>query len=559
LAERTRATSETHASAREVADNQCVSTVVFTNPAGVDTSTNRVAEHRYAGAVPFAQFERRGGISPAEAGDCVGGRCDDDCVISGISDLDASAVLAASEELEVGLRERAVEEVRLVQQWADIHSTEPVGGGVAGGDRLVRYGGEGTPLVQELCWAELAVARQAGLLATRRLAADALDLRHRMPLMWLAVQDLRLPVWVARKVAAMSRQLSKDAVGVVDVAVAAAADQSPGRIFRIAEAKVIEADPDAHRARLAADAANLGVRVSRPRPGAAVDPDQGEPGSLRTTLKLPPGTTLGFVDTVEEVADALEDRLTPEQREQVTRGELQAQAIELLSNPAAAAAFLDPVNDPAGDETSEETPTDEPAEPVPPAKPRRGRAVVYAHLSNLVLGGHADGVVRVEGIGPMLLEQLAELLKDRDITLQPVVDLNQVHAVNGYEHPTAVKHRTLLRMLGDVFPHSANIGYRRLDHDHPSPYVHPDRGGPPGQTGDHADAPLTRSHHRAKTHLGYRVDQVALGAYRWATPHGLARMVTRRGTARVKLIRGPDGDIVGEIYDGRCIDYHPRE
>src|SRR3546814_8444533 len=53
----------------------------------------------------------------------------------------------------------------------------------------------------------------------------------------------------------------------------------------------------------------------------------------------------------------------------------------------------------------------------------------------------------------------------------PVIDLNTVHAVNGYEHPTAVKQRTLLRMLGDVFPHSANLGYRRLDHDHATPYV----------------------------------------------------------------------------------------
>ena len=159
----------------------------------------------------------------------------------------------------------------------------------------------------------------------------------------------------------------------------------------------------------------------------------------------------------------------------------------------------------------------------------------------------------------MLLEQVADLLGDREVTVQPVIDLNQVHAVNGYEHPTAVKNRTLLRMLGDVFPHSTNLGYRRLDHDHPKPYVPPDQGGSPGQTGDHNDGPLTRTHHRVKTHMGYRVDQLALGAYRWVTPHGLARVVTPRGTARVTLIRGPDGDIAGEIYTGPRIEYHPRE
>jgi hypothetical protein len=43
------------------------------------------------------------------------------------------------------------------------------------------------------------------------------------------------------------------------------------------------------------------------------------------------------------------------------------------------------------------------------------------------------------------------------------------------------------------------------------------------------------------------------------TPHGLARMVTPRGTARINLIRGPDGDIIGETYDGPRIEFHLRE
>jgi hypothetical protein len=50
-------------------------------------------------------------------------------VISGLLDLDASAVLAASEDAEAELREREVDVLRLVLQWADIHSTEPVDGG----------------------------------------------------------------------------------------------------------------------------------------------------------------------------------------------------------------------------------------------------------------------------------------------------------------------------------------------------------------------------------------------------------------------------------------------
>jgi hypothetical protein len=147
-----------------------------------------------------------------------------------------------------------------------------------------------------------------------------------------------------------------------------------------------------------------------------------------------------------------------------------------------------------------------------------------------VVSGETRGVARVEGVGPVLLEQLSELLGGRDLTVQPVIDLALVKSVRGYEHPTAMRRRTLLRTLGDVFPHSTSSGTRRLDHDHPTPY---DTDGPPGQTSDLNDGPLTRKHHRAKTHLGYQCEQIGLGVYRWTTPHGLVRIVGPTGTRKV--------------------------
>lgn len=249
------------------------------------------------------------------------------------------------------------------------------------------------------------------------------------------------------------------------------------------------------------------------------------------------------------MADILFDQLPPSERYHVTRGELEVKAVELLSTPHAAAAFLDTARAGGGADGT----------PVALPKPKKLPATVYVHVSDLVLGGAADGVARVEGNGPMLVEQLAELLQHREVTLQPVIDLNHCHAVSGYEHPALVKHRTLLRMLGDAFPHSGNLGYRRLDHDHATPYLPPARGGPPGQTGDHNAAPLTRTHQRVKTHVpGYDLRQLGLGAYRWVTPHGLARLVTPRGTRKVDLIRSDAGKVVGEIYDGPRVAYHPR-
>jgi hypothetical protein len=125
-----------------------------------------------------------------------------------------------------------------------------------------------------------------------------------------------------------------------------------------------------------------------------------------------------------------------------------------------------------------------------------------------------------------------------------VIDLNAVHAVDAYEHPTSMRRRTVLRTGGDVFPHSSG-GSRRLDHDHVVPY---DPLGPPGQTSDRNDAPLTRRHHRVKTHAGWQLSQIGLGAYRWISPHGLGRVVTPRGTRVVEPLRDRDGRVVGEIY-----------
>ncbi|WP_183095998.1 hypothetical protein [Nocardioides stalactiti] len=470
-------------------------------------------------------------------------------MISGLLDLDATTVLSHAQTVTREQRERDVDVLRLALRWADLHSDEPGAPGeprTPGSDRLVALGGEGTPLVQELCWAELAIARHSGVIAMQRLAADALDLRHRLPQVWAAVEALRLPVWVARRVASMSRALSNDRVGIVDRAVAASVAQAPARIISIAEAKVIEADVEAHRARLAEDAARCGVRLSRARPGDATDPIDGEPATRRVTLKLPVGAAIDFDAAVGEVADALHAQLSAEEQLTITRGELETKAVELLTNPHAAAAFLDAVHG-----------ADDQDEPVTPPKPTQRPATLYVHVSDLVLGGLADGVARAEGLGPMLLEQVTELLQHRNVALQPVIDLREIEAVNGYEHPSRIKHRTLLRMLGDAFPHSTNLGYRRLDHDHATPY-RSGGDGPPGQTGDLNDCPLTRAHHRVKTHQRYQVRQLGLGGYRWITPHGLARVVTPSGTREVELLRDASGNVIGETYDGPPVRFHPR-
>jgi hypothetical protein len=377
-------------------------------------------------------------------------------------DLDATATLAAAEAEVTARRRQGVERLLLLLHWADLHTEDPQArpGAVPisrGGDRLVRLGGEGTPEASELCWAELAVALQVGAIALRNQAGQALDLRHRLPKLWEATQALLVEPWVAQKIATMTRPLTIEQAALVDAAVVEAIEESPGRMLAIAEAKTIEADLDGYRARLAEDEQRTGVWLSRPRPGDLVDADQGEPGSRRIYAKLPAADAVEGAAMVDDLAEALAVHADHGPDQPPTTDELRVEAFTLLlTDPEGAATLLRNLDaPPAADE------------PPPPPRKRKRPATIFVHLTDRVLSREDGGIARVEAMGPMLLEQVADLVQHREITLQPVIDLNTGHSVNGYEHPTAVRLRTRLRTVYDVFPHSTSRATSRLDHDRP--------------------------------------------------------------------------------------------
>lgn len=422
-------------------------------------------------------------------------------------------VLARAEWAVLDRRAAQLDELDLVLAWADLHGEEPAVE-APGGDALVAVGGDGSPLVRDLCLDELAIARGEHVLSTRSVMADALDLRHRLPVLFGQLRALRVEMWVARKVAVLSRALSRDAVGLVDRAVAHAVGQAPSRLLAIAEAKVIEADTairsgEIHEARRA-----KGVWVTGTH-------QEGEGAGLRGVFARVEAADAVWVDaTVQRVADLLaadaELRAThhPELGPAPTVDELRAAAFGWLARPYDLADLLGLLDEAEGD-------ADRPSR-------RRPQAVVFVHLHEAALAG-LDAVARAERLGPLLREQVVGYLRHANVVVRPVIDLARATSVNGYEHPEAVKLRTRLRTVGDVFPHAAGIDIR-LDHDYVTPY---DPGGPPGQTGDHNDAPLSRHAHRVKTHGGYRVAQLGPGSYLWSTPHGLNRLVNHLGTHRI--------------------------
>jgi hypothetical protein len=434
-------------------------------------------------------------------------------------------LLRRAEQTVLDRRAADLRDLQDALEWCGLNSGDPQAEPNAvpvamGGDHLTRYGGDGTPDVSELCVGEYAIARRAGVRATANLMGDALDLAYRFPQMWAKAPELLCEVWVLRKVASMARRLTKDQCVLVDEAVAEALAESPGRILAIAEAKVIEADTRAHLDRVLANNRRRGVWFPKPLPGEQLQWDN-LPGSQRLAARLKPGQAADLDHTLDRIADYLADEYAVDADDDMpTRDQLRAEALAFLANPQAAAAML----------------AEAEAEPentiVPQDQARKDRtarkAAVCVHVDADVLA-EGEGVARVEDLGPILVSQLSELLDGAEITLAPVIDLRDLVSVNSYEHPGSMKTRTEHRTAGcDVFPHSTHAAGRgRLDHDHPVAYV---PGGPPGQTSDLNDAPLTRRHHRHKTHLAYQVRQTGPGHYEWTTPHGLRRVVDQTGT-----------------------------
>ncbi len=179
----------------------------------------------------------------------------------------------------------------------------------------------------------------------------------------------------------------------------------------------------------------------------------------------------------------------------------------------------------------------EPADDAPTHAVRSGRikpvdtrpdVTLYVHLSDqaLVTG---QGVARVEGIGPVTVDRVRSWLGHANVVVKPVIDLNDQVPVDAYEIPDRIREAVHLAIPVDCFPHATSTR-RSGDIDHTIAFVKPDEGGPPGQTGLGKLGPITRFHHRVKTHGDWHVAQPFTGVFVWRTPHGRYLLVDHTGT-----------------------------
>ncbi|MDQ1105063.1 hypothetical protein [Nocardioides zeae] len=441
--------------------------------------------------------------------------------------LSPRELLDAAAEAVRARRLAEVADLEVIAAWAAVHSGEPTDPGRRM-NPLVDVGGEGTPRVQDHALGEIALARGAGVVATINALADVLDLQHRLPLTWAVVRQGTAEVYVARKVARMSRHLPRAVVGIVDSAVARMiATEAPGRVLTVAEGKVIEADPALHEERVEEEKRRRYVGLGRT-----------DEYGLRTLIaRLDAGDAAWVQATVTRVAEIL----TPGHPD-ATADEVRAIALGYLARPAELLALLvehetaeTAVPAQAGPVTDDEPLAPSRATALPAAvldKLRttdltklRPKAVLYVHLHETTLLS-TKGVARVEELGPRTLGALRQLLATTQVTVKPVIDLAGAVRTTAYEHPEAIKERVHLTTGGDYWPYATSTS-RNIDYDHPTPY---DPSTDNQQTGTHNSGPLVRRHHRWKTHAGYQARQRAPGHYVWLTPNGLGFTTDPTGT-----------------------------
>ncbi len=417
-------------------------------------------------------------------------------------------VLARVEANLVAVRRAEFERLVLAREWALAHLvTDP--------DQLGDPRRRPTPLgavglmVDEYAPAEFAAALELHPLAGRRVMADAVDIEGRLPHHWSALAEGRLEVWVARKIAAATSDLTDEEARWVDGSVAEVLGTLPtGRLLRLVEARVVEADQALADRKAEEAAAARGVWLS------PLD----EHGTRTLVIRGPSAGVRRLQGTIDHLAHLLQEHGTPAQRAASTE-ELRADAAVLLASPLAALKLLVGADEAGCPQAVADAIRDASASKVRPV------AVVYLHLAADALRGR--GLVRAEELGALTRQQLIDLLGHHQISLRPVIDLNEGMAADCYEVPAAIDERLQLSKPADVFPFASSMS-RRLDRDHTVPY---DENGPPGQTTEPNLGKLTRHHHRIKTHAGWTVRQHQ-GRFTWTTPHGRVFVTDTNGTHR---------------------------
>lgn len=428
---------------------------------------------------------------------------------------------------------------------------------VEGCERLVRFGGDGTPEVGEFVVAELAALMRCGTDTARAQVRRALNLRHRHPQLWEATVAGLVPVWQAFLVTDACAGLAQDACLWVDAQVAIASCLQPfPRVMRQVEGWVLAADPAAAAERAGQAESSRYVRVE-----GIVD------GACGVSARLSAGDGLALDDALTVVAAALPVVEDHEVRRATALGVL---ARAVLGQDALLAPEVPAEELPTAQGSTSEAPTSEApsalvlAAAAPSAvmlgaerpataahdglavlgrlgdhltagQPRR--ATVVVHINRVDLPAPERGVAEVERWGHVLASQVREVLSGCQVTVRPILDPEALAPSDAYEVPEVMRFALHQRNPVDVFPFGTRAA-RACDTDHTQPF---DAGAPPGagQTNLTNLGPLARFSHRVKTHGGWQVTQPTPGTYCWRSRAGYEYTVSAAGTVMARRPTAP--------------------
>ena len=388
--------------------------------------------------------------------------------------------------------------LELAAAWAAMHPVDSIDEAAttwtAGfGDTGLAVAGAGAPLVAEFSVAEFAAAVGLPTDAGAGYLGEAVELRYRLPRLWVRVQGAELPAWRARRIARLTIPLSPEAAAYVDRHLAHVAHKiGPTTTQRLVEEAIARHDP-AEAERRAARAADRRCFVIDPRETAFE-------GTRRVYGELDLRDAVDLETAIAAGAEQL--------RKDGHGASLDVRRSIALGNLARAAL--------GGAEG--------------------GRQVVlYLHLSD----DTADPVAEVAN--PRSLVTTGQVrdwvrewagLPDLRLHVRPVIDLDDHVHTDAYEVPDRVAERVTLRDRHCVFPWCTRPAHA-ADCDHITP--HADGGA----TCTCNLAPLCRRHHRLKTHGGWRYTTFEPGTYWWTSPHRHHYLVDRQGTREVGSGQSP--------------------